>query len=386
MRKKRKMMITDYDNIILLIYFALIIIGAFMQLNINSVRDNLNIFFKQTVWLVLSIFSLWFSFKVISIELLRKLIFPFVVITFLLLLGVAMKAYLAPDSAINGSIRSFRVLGINIQPSLIARVILVLFTANVLAKKKDWLEESTPAIFLKNFNFLLVVISVFYLFILSERHFTPLIISGLTLLWMMILAKIPYRTIGLLILIVFLLGVSVLHWGPQYRNSRMNIFKKYSLVLKALNLSEDYDGDNEYQIRESLIALASGGLLGRGPNRGLAKHYFLPEAKTDYVFSIIGEDFGLWGSLLILLAYCALFWRIWRNAFKETDLFVKFAGIGLGMNIFFNAMVNIGVSISALPSTGVTLPFISYGGTSLLINSITIGLLLNFSAERRRVI
>lgn len=386
MKKRRKMLITDHDNIILLIYFGLIFTGFFMQLNVNSVLTNLNFFFRQSFWLVISIFALWFSFRVVSINFIRKIIFPSILLTLALLVSVFIKAIISPDSAVNGSIRSLSIFGINIQPSLLARVVLVLFTAQVLDKKKEYLEDSGPKQFFKNFNLLIIIIAIFYIFILKEKHFTPLIISGFTLLWLFILAKIRFKTIALLILIVSVAGFLVIQFGPKYRGTRMDVFKKYSLVHKAVGKGGEFTGKEEYQIRESLVALASGGLLGRGPNHGLAKHYFLPEAKTDYIYSIIGEDFGLWGSLLVLLAFAVLFWRAFRNSQKESDLFLKFAGIGLGMNIFFNAMVNIGVSISALPSTGVTLPFISYGGTSMLINSITIGLLLNFSAKRRSVI
>jgi cell division protein FtsW len=386
MKKKRKLMIVDHDNTILLTYIALIFVGIFMQLNINSVRSDLSFFFKQAFWFILSFISLWISFKVISLEFLRKAIFPFLVLTLLLLIAVFFKSIIFPESAVNGSVRSIRILGINIQPSILARVVLVLFTANVLAKKSDRIDESTPKNFILDFSFMIIIIIIIYALILHERHFTPLVISSLTLLWMLILAKIRYSTVISIIFLVSIAGFLVLNFGPDYRGNRMNIFRKYSLTHKALNIDSDSPVSNDYQVRESLIALASGGLLGRGPTHGLAKHYFLPEAKTDYVFAIIGEDFGLWGSLLIIIAYCAIFWRAFINSRREKDLFLKLAGIGLGLNLFINAMVNIGVAISALPATGVTLPFISYGGTSLLINSVTIGLLLNISATRRRVI
>jgi cell division protein FtsW (lipid II flippase) len=136
-------------------------------------------------------------------------------------------------------------------------------------------------------------------------------------------------------------------------------------------------------VKQSLISLASGKLLGTSPRKGTGKHYFLPEAKTDYVYSIIGEEFGFLGALTVLILYVFMFYRCVTNSVRYEDLYLKLLGLGLGMNIFFNAMVNIGVAISALPSTGVTLPFISYGGTSLLIHSFTVGLLLNISAERK---
>ncbi|MCK4696326.1 MAG: FtsW/RodA/SpoVE family cell cycle protein, partial [Candidatus Cloacimonetes bacterium] len=101
-------------------------------------------------------------------------------------------------------------------------------------------------------------------------------------------------------------------------------------------------------------------------------------------FAIIGEEFGFLGALSVLGMYVFLFIRSIISSYRKEDLYLKLAGIGLGMNIFFNAMVNIGVAMAAIPSTGVTLPFISYGGTSLLVNSFTIGLLLNISATRQK--
>ena len=123
--------------------------------------------------------------------------------------------------------------------------------------------------------------------------------------------------------------------------------------------------------------------MGTISKRGTGKHYFLPEAKTDYIFSIIGEEFGFLGALIVIGLFIFLFYRAIVNSLRQDDTFLKLAGIGLGMNIFFNAMVNIGVSMAILPSTGVTLPFISYGGTSLLVNSFSVGLLLNISAKKQ---
>ena len=179
-----------------------------------------------------------------------------------------------------------------------------------------------------------------------------------------------------------LAGILVIQFGPTYRSRRFQSYKKYSLFFK--NQTSDADQLNDdYQVRQSLISLASGKIFGTSPRKGTGKHYFLPEAKTDYIFSIIGEEFGFLGAAVILILFIFLFYRSIIDAVQYDDLYLKLLGFGLGMNIFYNAMVNIGVAISAIPSTGVTLPFISYGGTSLLINSFTVGLLLNLSAERR---
>jgi cell division protein FtsW (lipid II flippase) len=170
--------------------------------------------------------------------------------------------------------------------------------------------------------------------------------------------------------------------GAEYRSKRMDIYAKYSLFHRMMDKNTEGNIEGEFQIKQSLISLACGKLFGTGSDRGTGKLYFLPEAKTDYIYAIVGEELGFLGALTVLLIYFTLFMRSFISSNKNKDMFLRFAGFGLALNIFLNAMVNIGVSISALPSTGVTLPFISYGGTSLLVNSVSIGLLLNISSKR----
>ncbi len=375
---KAKTYIAGYDYYILFVYMLLMFIGLYMQLNISSIRTSMSFFYRQFIWFGLSVFSLWFAFKVVKLEKIRPYIFMFLIITILLLIAV-----LIFGENVKGAIRSFRIWKINIQPSLIARIVLILYFAHFLEKKQKIIDETRPKGFLRHFNALIVMTLIVFLLILAEKHFSPLIISGFTLISLLLLAKIRFSTILLLICISLIALMIVLKLGPRYRGERMQIYEKYSLFHKALNKDSEYSGTNDYQIRESLISLTGGRLFGTTPRKGTGKHYFLPEAKTDYIYSIIGEEFGFLGALFVLGLYVFLFARAIINSYKK-DMFLMLAGIGLGMNIFFNAMVNIGVSLAAVPSTGVTLPFISYGGTSLLINSFTVGLLLNISAERQR--
>lgn len=375
---KAKTYIAGYDYYILFVYMLLMFIGLYMQLNISSIRTSMSFFYRQFIWFGLSIFSLWFAFKVIKLEKIRPYIFMFLIITILLLIAV-----LIFGENVKGAVRSFRIWKINIQPSLIARIVLILYFAHFLDKKQKIIDDTRPKGFLRHFNALIVMTLIVFLLILAEKHFSPLIISGFTLILLLLLAKIRFSTILLIICISLFALMIVLKLGPSYRSERMQIYEKYSLFHKAFNKDTEYNGTSDYQIRESLISLTGGRLFGTTPRKGTGKHYFLPEAKTDYIYSIIGEEFGFLGALFVLGLYVFLFARAIINSYKK-DMFIKLAGIGLGMNIFFNAMVNIGVSLAAIPSTGVTLPFISYGGTSLLINSFTVGLLLNISAERQR--
>jgi cell division protein FtsW (lipid II flippase) len=145
----------------------------------------------------------------------------------------------------------------------------------------------------------------------------------------------------------------------------------------------DSTSEKEYQVKESLTALTSGKLFGTGPDSGRAKHYYLPEARTDYVFTVIGEEFGFLGAMIVFGLHCLLFYKIMLMAFKQTDYYLQMVAMGLGLNIFLNVLVNVGVSMSILPSTGNTLPFISYSGTAMLMDSLSIGIILNISAKRK---
>jgi cell division protein FtsW (lipid II flippase) len=377
---KTKTYIAQYDYLLLFTYFVLIAIGIFMQLNISSVRSTMDFFYRQSIWLLLSFGSLIFAFKVIDLEKFRKLIFPLLLIIILMLISVLIFGV-----TVKGAVRSIRIWKINIQPSLLARIILIFYFAHILDKRKRYIDDTRPKRFWKHFNQLIIVTIIIYLLILFEKHFSPLVISGITLLSLLFIAKIRLSTICIILATCLILALLVIQLGPTYRSERMKIYTKYSLFHKAMNKENEYTGYQDYQVRESLLSLSGGRLTGTTPTRGTGKHYFLPEAKTDYIFSIIGEEFGFIGALVVIGLFILLFTRAVINSLRQDDIFLKLAGIGLGMNIFFNAMVNIGVSMAVLPATGVTLPFISYGGTSLLVNSFSVGLLLNISATKQKL-
>jgi len=140
-----------------------------------------------------------------------------------------------------------------------------------------------------------------------------------------------------------------------------------------------------YQVRESLTALSSGGLTGTGISRGRAKHKYLPDINSDYVFSLIGEQFGFIGSFIVMLLYCVFIVRVFLISYYSDSFFKRMLVYGFGANIFITVLVNVGVSISALPSTGLPLPFISYGGSYLLTSLVMVAVILNVSSKRKTV-
>ena len=145
-----------------------------------------------------------------------------------------------------------------------------------------------------------------------------------------------------------------------------------------------YPAEEGYQVIHSLMGFGSGGIWGAGIGKGYQKLFYLPEPHTDFIFSVIGEELGLLGVLVIIGLYVAILWRGAAIAKGAKDDFGSFVAIGLTAAIGLQVIVNMGVSLGILPTKGLTLPFLSYGGTSLLVNMASIGLLMNIATTRSR--
>jgi cell division protein FtsW len=137
--------------------------------------------------------------------------------------------------------------------------------------------------------------------------------------------------------------------------------------------------DLPYQIRHSLVSLGNGRTFGAGLGDSVGKNEFLPEPNTDFIFSIIGEEVGFFGSVIVLSLFLFIFYRGLKIAFRSDDVFGTLLGVGLISGLFIYTLLNIGVTCSLLPVTGLPLPFISYGGTAVLYNSIAVAIILNIS-------
>ena len=238
---KTKTYIAQYDIYILFTYLVLIALGIFMQLNISSVRTSMYFFYRQFIWLFLSFGSLYFAFKIIDLEKFRKLIVPLLLVIILMLISV-----LIFGDTVKGAVRSIRIWKINIQPSLLARIILIFYFAHILDKRKRQIDDTRPKGFLKHFHQLIVVTFIIYFLILLEKHFSPLVISGITLLSLLFIAKIRLSTIGIILATCLIMALLVIQLGPAYRFERMKIYFKYSLFHKAINKESDYSGTRDY--------------------------------------------------------------------------------------------------------------------------------------------
>ncbi|MBW6516419.1 MAG: FtsW/RodA/SpoVE family cell cycle protein [Candidatus Cloacimonetes bacterium] len=374
-----KYKIVGFDSYILIAYILLCLMGLYMNLNISSVTEpNMSTFMKQLLWVSLSLITMFYAFTVIDIKKLHRYI-PLLTFINIILLVLVLQF----GAVINGARRSFVFFGMNFQPSIFVRVMLVLYFVYFLDKKQDLIDQTDPKGFIKYFKPLIVVSVITFAIILKQQHFSTIVISAMTLMSLLWISKIRLSTIAAIILIVSIGFIGILSYGASYRESRMDLFKKYSLIYRIINKDVANISVDDYQVKQSLISMVAGGLFGTSHVYGQAKHFYLPESRTDYIYSIIGEEYGFIGAMVVFILYCVILFRGLLGSLQLKDLFLKLAVIGLTLNIFFNAFVNIGVAMAALPSTGVTLPFMSYGGTSLIANSLSIGLILNITAERR---
>lgn len=377
-RSKIQSYIVSFDKVILITYCLLCVIGLVVMLDISSVQSSMRYFYRQLFFMIISAIFAIVILYTLNLEKLRVLSPYIVYLTILLLIIVLVKG-----NTVKGATRQINLGFINFQPSVLARLALIFYFAHILDKKNEELVSSTTGIFLGNFFALIVVTGVTFLLIIMERHLSTLIIGGLTLYGMLIYAGAKKRVLITIAIIGIIAGCLVLANGADYRKGRLTTYKKFSLFLKPAG--EIKIEDNDYQVKESLTALSSGAIIGTGMARGRAKHYYLPEARTDYVYTVIGEEWGFVGALIVFGLHCFLFFRCFWMAHSQENRFLEFLGVGLAMNIFCNVLVNTGVAMSLLPPTGNTLPFISYGGSALLIDSIALGMLLNISAQRRYV-
>ncbi len=258
---------------------------------------------------------------------------------------------------------------VHIQVSDLARLALIYFFAHSLSRREaENLEE------LKSFQFGFLP-HIIYLLILgglivAQPDFSSAAMLVLIGLSMLFLSPIPVRFFLLSGAFFIPIVIAIVRFS-SYKLDRWTAF---------LHPEQDVLGKG-YQILQSLISLGSGGITGVGFAHSTQKLFFLPEAHTDFIFSIIGEEWGLLGTLFILSMFLILLWRGIYLTHHARDRFTSYLAFGLTANLVFYGLINMMVAVKLAPPTGLPLPFVSYGGSSLLISSISAGLLLNISRE-----
>jgi len=313
---------------------------------------------KQAMWAALGLPMLWLLMKV-DYRTYRE---PVFIWTCLGLVTLALIAVLF-SAPVNSARRWFGLAGIGVQPSEFAKLSSIVFIAAILERRMHRIDDVKYALLPIG----LVVIALVGL-ILLEPDFGTAMSLVLIAAAMVFAAGLNYQyVVGAFLAAIP--AVYILAMGAPYRRRRL---------LSFLNPWDDPLGDG-FQIIQSLIAVGTGGVWGRGLMNGVQKLFYLPEPHTDFIYSVIAEELGLIGATAVIVCFVIITWRGMRAAMRAPDSFGAFLAIGLTTMIAVQALVNISVVLGLMPTKGMPLPFVSQGGSSLLVNLIGMGMLLNVS-------
>ena len=310
--------------------------------------------------------SIFFFIGLIIILILKKVDYNFykrnankiLLISFILLILVLIPGI---GSLRNGS-RSWISLGLfNLQPSEFSKISLIIYISKYLSNNDKDIKNIKKTIFP-----ILLVISIFLLLIMLEPDFGQAFVITLSLILIIFISGTKL-SFFIKCFILGLLGIVALIIIAPYRLAR---------IVSYLNPWVDPLGSG-FQIIQSLYAIGPGGLLGLGLGNSIQKHFYLPEPQTDFIFAIISEEFGFLGVLIVCTLLFLIFYKSLKISMSSKDLFSKYLTFGLSSQIIIQSTLNLAVVTGLIPVTGITLPFISYGGSSLLVSMISIGIIMS---------
>ena len=267
-------------------------------------------------------------------------------------------------------------IGITFQTSTLATIVLLIFVARYLSKKRD-----TAITFKSSLWELWLPVFITLMFILPANFSTSALIFSMVLM-LAFVGKYPLKYIGIVVgvgvigLTFFILLAKAF---PDAFPNRVDTW-----ISRVENYVSDKPDEDDYQIEKAKIAIASGGLQGLGPGKSVQKN-FLPQSSSDFIYAIIVEEYGLIGGLTVLGLYLLLFFRFIVAAHKANTVFGKLVVVGLGFPMIFQALINMGVAVELLPVTGQTLPLISSGGSSIWMTCIALGIIISVTKKEEEI-
>lgn len=373
---KRKSVPIDFP--IFFLTLALLAFGLIMVLSAGAVRgfnDTQNSYFyvfQQMKWMLIGFFFAFVAVKV-PYAFWRRFAGFGVLISLGLLIAVI---FTDKGIATQGSARWIKVMGVTVQPSEIIKLTLVLFYAHILdrypiKKGRDWLSPLG----------ILIPVTILVLgLVYKQPDLGTTMVIALTSAVMLLQTEIPTFCF---VLAGPALGLPLFYL--IYRTKDQPTHYQWDRILAWLDPWK-YADKIGYQITNAEIAFGSGGLFGVGLGRSLQKYGFLPENHTDMIFAMVGEELGLVGTFFLIFLFIALYARAYHVVRECPDRFGRLLGFGLTSTLAIQTTINLGVVTGVLPVTGITLPLISYGGSSLVITLIELGLLLNLSRYRKKAV
>jgi len=369
MFQKKQLKYFDFWIIILLVgitIFASFAIGSATHVNVS---DDNHYVKKQLIGFCIGMILLIIT-SFLNYNLLKKSYLLLYSANLVLLVGVL---YLGSGK---GSSRWLSIGGFTIQPSEFAKIIVIIFLARFLEKKQKSINN--PLVIIET----IILVGVPALLINMQPDLSTSIVIVVLLATALFVSKISYKYI---LAVVIMLGLFVIFMLWNLQQDKPYFLKEYQVtrILSTME-PEKYKNDEAYQTYNSMQAIGSGQFEGKGLYKGTLNQFkYLPEPHTDFIYSVIGEEFGFIGCALVILLLMVIVFRCIWNAIYAPDLFGTLLCTGVATMIIFQSFVNMGVTTGIVPNTGIPLPFVSYGLSSLLTNMIGIGLVINVGMMRK---
>ena len=356
------------DKKLFLSVIILSLFGLLMIYSSSSVwadykfNDSFHFLKYQSVFFIIGLFIMLFISK-IDYKLYYKYSNKILFLSFILLILVLIPGI---GSVRNGSRSWFGIGQLGIQPSEAAKISLIIFTSKYLSINEKYISN-----FYKGVIPILFITGIFFTLIMLQPDLGTGLILFISIISILYISGVSMKFFvygG----VTGLIGVIILIIIAPYRMDRITSF---------INPWKDPLGTG-FQIIQSLYSIGPGGLLGLGLGNSIQKHFYLPEPQTDFIFSIISEELGVMGSIIVVSLFIIIFYQGIKISLSTTDLFSKYLSFGIIFQLIFQTIMNLSVVVGLIPITGVTLPFLSYGGSSLLVSMASIGIILNISNKR----
>ena len=323
----------------------------------SNMHDSLYFLKRHLIYLAAGLVLMFIAMSV-DLKRIKELSKPMMLVSILLLVLVLVPHI---SKEISGAKRWFKLGPVNFQPSEFAKIAILIYMADFIARKKELVKS-----FMRGYVPAMLILGTTVGLILLEPDLgTSVTISVITIMMLYVSGlRVSYIIASLLASLPLMYA---LLFRVPFRKRRIMIF---------LNPWADKRGTG-FQIIQSFIALGSGGLLGVGLGQSRQKLFYLPASHTDFIFSIIGEELGFIGTASVVILFILFVWEGMKVAMRTSGLFEKMLSFGIVSMIALEAIINIGVTAGALPTKGLPLPFISYGGSGLIFHLAAVGLLLN---------
>ncbi len=356
------------DRTLLVTVFLLLLVGLLMVYSsssaISSEHQGSGYHFlkMQALWCCLGLMAMGAAsfFKYRNYQ---RLAWPLLIIA-----GGLLSLIYIPGMGIErgGGTRWVRIGALTFQPMEFAKLAIIIYIARFLYQKSDYIGDFKRGILPG-----LIVIAVLFALISMQPDFGSVALISLVVFVMLFAGGARIYQMALMTLAASVVAIIEI-WREPYRLTRLMTF---------LNPWQDPEGSG-YHIIQSFYAMGAGGILGKGLGAGIQKLHYLPVPHSDFIFAVIGEELGFVGSLFIMSLYMVIIWRGIRISLSTEDRFGSLLAIGITSLLGIQAMINIGVVIGALPTKGLTLPHVSFGGSSMLVSLAAVGILLNISKAK----